>query len=175
MQYLVRTRPDYAWEDSDGELEPWAIVHPELNSGWPHYTLRARVTSAEFANIVSVMYPEPPAVLVPPVWPGSDKVTLGTPLAMSDGLSIPGPLAGVVLTITGHPAGAGKYGFGGFLSWRYLGAILWIADNGKAEWPCQIGPEEQIVTPRTMQIAASAVLRLNGGFSGTITPWTITS
>jgi hypothetical protein len=175
MEYLVRSRPQYEWEDGDGTTEPFAVVEPGEFDQRPRYTVRSHVTSAEFAAAVKTIWPTPPLVGLPPSWPGAENVTLGTPLAMVDGLEIPGPLAGVVLEITGHPPSAGKYGFGGFLSWRYLGAVLFIADNGAAEWPCQIGPEEQIVTPRTMQIAASAVLRLNGGFSGTITPWTIST
>jgi len=175
MAYLVRTRGYYDWEDGDGTTEPFAIVEGLGEGRAPRHTLRPRLTSAEFAQLVGGLFPAPVPVMAPPVWPGLANVSLGTQLAMADGLEIPGPLDGVLVDVTGHPAGAGKYGFGGFLSWRYLGAVLFFADNGTAEWPCQIGPEQQVVTPRTMQRAASAVLRLNGGFSGTITPWTIST
>jgi len=116
--------------------------------------------------------PEP---IAPPVWPGIADVTLGTPVALSDGAVITGPLDGLLLNVTGHPTGSGKFAFGGYRSWRYLGAVLFISDNGDAEWPSQIGPEQQVITPRSMKSAASAVFRLNAGFTGTVTPWVKTS
>lgn len=174
MQYLVRTRPQYEWQDGDGTTEPWATVTPALNSLLPTYRLRARLTSAEFALTTPPLRPLATMDSQPALWPGEDATTPGVPLALEDGLVVQGPLDGVLIDVTGHPSGAGKYGFGDVNSWRYLGAVLFFTDDGHAEWPIQIGPESGIVTPRSMARAASAILRLNPGFTGTLTPWTRT-
>lgn len=178
LGWLEREYPSFTYLTSlpisnagDGAI--W--IHPE--GGQPSYAYRFLLTDAA----VMALWPAnrsaggtpPAAALVAPVWPGIAGASLGTAVAISDGLVVEGPLDGVLVNITGHPAGAGKYGFGDVDSWRYLGAVLFINDNGQAEWPIQMGPEVGVLTPRSMKRAASAILRLNGGFTGTITPWTI--
>jgi hypothetical protein len=111
------------------------------------------------------------AYVGPPTWPSDGEVTWGTSVALSDGLVVTGPMDGVRVTITSHPNHAGQYAFGDRISYTHVGAIAFISGNGDAEHPESIGLDAQIITPRTMQQAASAVIRLNGGFGGTVKPW----
>ena len=109
----------------------------------------------------------------PPVWPGAAGVDLGTPVALADGLDVVGPLHGVLIAITGHPAGAGVFGFGDMHSWGHAGAVAFRTDEGDYEWPISLGPENQVITPRSMAVAAGARLRLGHNYTGTLTPWTL--
>lgn len=111
--------------------------------------------------------------IVAPVWPGEDGVTISQPLTMSDGLTIEGPFDGLLFDITDQPSGASYYGFGERRSWRYVGSVLFITDRGDAERAESIGIDAQIVVPRTMAHAGSAILRLNGGWEGTVCTWTV--
>lgn len=172
LAWLQRTDTGNTWTADANTGLPVAEVAGGGN--WGHFYIRPSFTELP----ARAGQPPPPpgggtAAIVPPVWPGIAGVSLGTPVAISDGLVVDGPLDGVLVDITGHPAGAGKYGFGDIASWRYLGGICFVSDNGQAEWPIQMGPEVGVLTPRSMKRAASAVVRLNGGFTGTVTPWTI--
>jgi hypothetical protein len=109
----------------------------------------------------------------PPAWPGEDGVTLFSPVALSDGLVISGPLDGLLVTITTHPAKAGQYTFGSHVSYTHVGAVVFVSDHGECEHPESIGLDAQVITPRTMRHADSAIVRLNGGFGGTARRWTI--
>lgn len=113
---------------------------------------------------------------VPPssshLWPGLAGVTLGDAVALSDGLVVTGPLNGLLFAITGTPSGAGKYVFGDVDSWQHTGGVIFCTDNGDYERAESFGLERQIVVPRTMELADSAVIRLNSGWSGTVRPWT---
>lgn len=109
-----------------------------------------------------------------PVWPGLASVTLGTSLALSDGLVVPGPLDGVIVTITSVPVPISFYPFGTRKSYVRAGAILFVDDNGEAEFPAPIGIDDMVVTPKQMEHADHAVIRLASGVVGTVTPWSIT-
>jgi hypothetical protein len=173
LSWLQRTDTNLTWTQGYDGL-------PHARAGGPssyghNYEITPTFTSFPLSPTST---PPPPVLEIPPaapVWPGLANVTLGTPVALEDGLVVSGPLDGVLVDVTGHPSGAGKYAFGGLASWRYLGGICFRTDDGQAEWPIQMGPESGILTPRSMKRAASAVVRLNGGFTGTVTPWTITT
>lgn len=178
LTFLQREEPAFNWQaagptgDASADVAWTPYISDFGGSG-----LRSTFTTLEMHQLAALApTPEPPTVTVnvAPVWPGIAGATLGDAVALSDGLVVTGPLDGVLIEITGHPAGAGKYGFGEINSWRYLGAILFISDEGQAEWPVQMGPESGLITPRSMKRAAGAVVRLNAAFTGTITPWTIT-
>lgn len=111
---------------------------------------------------------------MPPVWPGVANVTLGSPSALVDGLTLTGPMHGIIVNITGNPAGAGKYLFGAEVSWTHVGAVAFVNDRGDFERPDSLGLEDHVITPRTMAEAASCVIRLNSGFSGTARTWITT-
>lgn len=106
-----------------------------------------------------------------PMWPGLANVTLGDAVALSDGLEVTGPMHGLLFTITGHPTGAGKYEFGEVDSWQHTGGVIFCSDNGDYERAESFGLERQIVVPRTMESAASATIRLNTAWSGTVRTW----
>lgn len=175
MAYLVRTRPQYEWEDGDGANEPAARVLINDQGENVYYTLCARLSRAEWANYVGQVYPPPPpaSILVAPVDPGEARKTYGETLALSNGLVIPGPLDGVKIAITAHPSGSGRWAFGEVSSWNNVGAIIFQADGGDYERAITIGLDSQTVVPVAMVRAASATLRIHGAWEGTITPWTI--
>jgi len=116
-----------------------------------------------------------PTVTLPPaapIWPGMTNVTLGDPVSLSDGLTVAGPMDGLLITIDSHPSWAGKYAFGDVNSWVHCGSIIFGNDDGEYEYPQQIGLDSHLLTPKMMVSAASAIVRLNSGFGGTATPWT---
>lgn len=115
-----------------------------------------------------------PATAGPPVWPGEDNVTLGEALALTDGRVIPGPLDGILVAITSVPPRAGQYGFGATTSYAHVGAALFRTDQGAWETAQQIAVEAHVLCPKVMRQAASATIRVNSGFAGTVTPWTVT-
>jgi hypothetical protein len=108
---------------------------------------------------------------VPPVWVDADHATVGETVALANGLEVVGPLSGVLVVITGHPAGAGVYGFGDMRSWGHAGACAFRSAEGYYEWPISLGPENQLITPRSMQVAGGARFRVGSGYTGTVTPW----
>jgi hypothetical protein len=112
-----------------------------------------------------------PAEFVAPVWTDAAHATMGETVALANGLDVGGPMSGVIVVITGHPAGAGVYGFGDIRSWGHLGACAFRDSEGHYEWPISLGPENQLITPRSMQVALGARFRVGSGYTGTVTPW----
>lgn len=109
-----------------------------------------------------------------PLWPGLAGVTLGTEVALADDLVIDGPLHGLLFTITGQPEHTQKYMFGDVASWARVGQVLFTTDRGDYERSQSFGIDAQVLTPLTMEVAASAVLRVNPNWTGTVRPWTRT-
>lgn len=105
------------------------------------------------------------------LWPGLANVTLGTPVAISAGVTITAPMDGCLVEITGVPAKQGFYSFDTAVSWRNVGALAFTSDNGDEEFPQQLGFTNAVYCPKTMEHAAGLVLRATGGVTGTITPW----
>lgn len=110
----------------------------------------------------------------PPVWPGLAAATLGTPVALSTGLTITDVMDGVIVNLSGVPARSNFWQFDDKPSYRNLGALSFFNDDGEQEVVQVLGFEQQIYTPKTMQHAAGVKLRTSPGVSGTLTPWTIT-
>ncbi len=108
-----------------------------------------------------------------PVWPGLASVTLGTPVALSDGLFLNGPLSGVIVEVTSVPSPISFYPFGAIKSYVRGGAIVFTTDNGDSEFPQPFGPDNQVILPKSMTSADGATVRLPSGIVGTITPFTI--
>lgn len=115
----------------------------------------------------------PAAINLPPVWPGISGVTLGAAVALSDGLVVMGPLAGVLIVITSVPTPISYYPFGTIKSYVRAGAIVFTDDNGDSEFPQPFGPDNQCILPKSMTGATSATVRLPSGIVGTIQPFTI--
>lgn len=108
------------------------------------------------------------------LWPGQENVTLGAELPLSDDLSVPGPLHGLLFTITDSAPRAQSYMFGAVASWARVGQCLFVTDRGDYERSQTFGIDRQILVPLTMEVAASALIRLNSNWSGTVRPWTRT-
>lgn len=106
-----------------------------------------------------------------PVWPGLANVTLGTPLALVDGLTVPGPLHGVIVHVTAVSYPVSFYPFGSLKSFVKIGGIVFVDDNGQGELAQPLGLEQDVICPQTMAEAAHALIRLKSGTTGTITPW----
>lgn len=175
MAYLVRSRPQYEWQDDDGASEPYAHVPIDLDRGIdPHY-VRPRVTVAEWDAAILVIYP-PPLLIPPqpPIWPGTDLVTMGEVVALADQLELAGPMHGVLVSVTTPPTRTGLRSIGGRPMDYGVGEFAFVADNGQAEPWRYLGFREAIYTPLSMTIAGSVLFRVLGGAGGTVTPWTIT-
>jgi len=112
---------------------------------------------------------------VPPVWIDEAHATVESSVALADALELTGPLDGVIVSITDHPSGAGKFAFGDQRSWRYVGAVVFQNDRGDWEWAQPIGLEAQLITPRTMQHASAARFRVESGWQGTVRAFTVTA
>lgn len=177
IAYLQREYPSYTWTQAGPASRPAGgrvYVVDSVNQAYFVCTL----TDADIQALwpVTVEVPECPDVTVETTvaggWPGLAKVTLGDPVTMSDGATIPGPLDGVLYHITTKPARAGQYAFGDLLSYKWVGALTFATDSGDYEMAQNLALQHGIITPRTMGRAASALMRLNSGFGGTVTPWT---
>lgn len=130
-----------------------------------------RWNDTEFQLLKQTLAPTPAVGATAPVWPGLASVVLGAPLALADGLTVPGPLDGVIVDITGVSHPIGYYPFGAIRSFVRAGALVFVDDNGDAEFPAPFGPDHEIVCPRQMAHADHAVLRVTSGVTGTVTPW----
>lgn len=119
--------------------------------------------------IAGISIPEPaPGYQGAPVWPGVGNATVYQPYNLTDGLTVQGPLHGLLFAITGQPAGAGRYRFGPHNSWTKTGAVIFTSDRGDHERAQQFGLDAHVICPKEMRIASSATLRLNTGWTGTV-------
>lgn len=109
----------------------------------------------------------------PPIWPGLSGVTLGTPVAIDTGVTVTGPMAGVLVDITSVPAEKAFFDFDGDISYRNIGALTFQTDNGQDELAQTLGFTSAIFLPKTMTEAASCLVRTVGGVVGTLTPFTV--
>lgn len=112
--------------------------------------------------------------IAPPVWPGLDLVTLLTPVALAEGVTITEPMHGVILTITTVPVQLGAWDFDGVPSWGALGAVAFVDDNGSYERAQTFGFQQALVCAQSMALAAGCVIRTASGTVGTVTPWVYT-
>lgn len=108
-----------------------------------------------------------------PVWPGLAGVTLGDPVALDVGLTVTGPMDGVLIAIDTYPAKQGFFTFDTSISLRNAGGIAFVSDNGDEEFPQLLGFLNAVYCPTTMQHAAGVVVRCAADLTGTITPFTI--
>jgi hypothetical protein len=168
--WLNRTdhHPPGTWHYDDSSNTCWMTHHI---SGESDYVIRCLLTDGQLQEIAGR---GAAAALVPPVWPGLDKVTLGTPVALSDDVTIPGPLDGVLVTITTPPGGLGKFEMGGRTAWYRAGQIAFVSDNGQVEGWQYLTWDQALYTPRAMSRAGAAILRALAGAQGIATPWLVT-
>ncbi len=108
-----------------------------------------------------------------PVWPGLANATLGTAVTLANGVTVPGPLSGIILNITSGFENLPGYPFGTNISYKNLGGVTFTSDNGQNEYASAFGFPSAVVCPKQMAIAASATVRTIPGLVGTVTPFTI--
>src|SRR6185295_18764770 len=100
--------------------------------------------------------------------------TIGTPHALADQLTITAPMDGVSIVIDSTPARLSFWQFDDLRSYRNVGALSFFTDDLDQEPAQSIAFDEGVYTPKHMVRAAGVKIRLTGGVTGTIYPWTIT-
>jgi len=109
----------------------------------------------------------------PPVWPGLAGVTLGTPVALAQGVDVIGPLHGVLLDITSTDRVMPFQQTGAFMTYRNTGRFSFYNDDGWAEDWGGIPSNHAQLMPRQMAIAGGCQLAFYCGVTGWATPFTI--
>jgi len=166
LSWLTRESPTFSWSDT---------IVPDFIAAFvssPTALWICTFTVPEFDAIKAQLFPGSGAT-VPPVWPGLANVTLGTPVAIATGVTISTPMDGVLIDITGVPSKQGYFSFDTAISWRNVGALAFVSDNGDEEFPQTLGFQNAVYTPKSLSTAAGVVLRALDGVTGTITPWVI--
>jgi len=170
MAYLVRTRPQYEWTDSDGEAEPYAEVTSLVNGINIGYRLRPRLTSAEWdAYVVTIYPPDPPVVPPPARLDPFQTYTYSEPYALSDQLQIDGPCIAVLVDITTPPTKTGRYNVGGQVYDYGVGMISFSGQDEYVEPWQYLGFRKALFLPKTMTIAFHTYFRVLAGAEGTAT------
>lgn len=109
----------------------------------------------------------------PVVWPGLDGVVLGEVLDIDGGVTISGPLHGVIIDLTGVPDRMTPYIFGDRHSYRNVGALAFQADNGYVEYIQALSFDAEVYSPKAMRVAASCHVRPAVGVTGTVQAWSL--
>lgn len=170
MDWLTDQYPSITWHTlGDGTI--WASF--ASGNALAYCTL----TEGEF-EWLRMLAGGPPALgtpVVSPVWPGLAGVTLGTPVALAgSGITVTGPLDGILLALTTIPQPRPQYNFNGTISWGKMGGVAFESDNGDTEEQQLIGFESALYAPKSMKQASFCNLRYPSGTLGTATPWTRT-
>jgi hypothetical protein len=113
------------------------------------------------------------ARLYAPVWPGMDRVVLGTPVALSPGVTVESDMHGVIIEMTTIPPEMDHIAFDSVESWYHVGQIVFEADESILEGFHFWTFPKQVVCPTKMTIAWACHLRCALGIEGTVTPWRI--
>lgn len=159
-----RVYPNFSPYSTDSQGRPF-FRDQRPGAGW-YYTID--MTWDRFREWKQLSLPPSPAA---PVWPGLANVALGASLALANGLTVPGPLDGVIVHISSVAPPTGFYPFGATKSFVHVGAVVFFDDNGQGELAQPLGLEQDVICPRTMVVADHAVIRVTSGVVGTIRPW----
>lgn len=176
VSFLLRTQPDFGWDDHGpfeltSTMVAWAPAPG--TTGWTWY--RSNWTSPPInATTTEVLIPSVGVeVTAAPLWPGLANVTLGTPVALVDNLTINETMDGVIIAVTTPPSATGRFRLGGHYFDYGSGRIAFGNDAGDLETWQYLGFRAAIFTPKTMQHASSVHLQVLAGAEGTVTPWTV--
>lgn len=163
--FLFRQLPDYTWS-----IDPASglCFAPSIYAVGTDMILTCIITPAQFESFKITAVGRG----LPPIWPGLDLVTLGSTFALEDSPTIDGPMDGILVTITSVPAKTGAFIFDSIPSYRNLGAVAFVTDNGEIEAPQSLGFQEAIYCPKSMVSADKVLVRAVGGVTGLITTWT---
>jgi hypothetical protein len=164
--FLNAQNPGWTWDWDDADNTWVASVDP-IDGG---VTWFCTMSAQQFNSLVLTMSG---AISLPPVWPGLANATLGGVVALSDGLVVAGPLAGVIVTISAVAPPMSFYPFGAIKSYVRAGAVIFTDDNGDSEFPQPLGPDDQLILCKSMAVADTATFRVTSGVVGTVQPFTI--
>jgi len=177
LSFLQRTQPAFSWQVLSGH-HYWdggtvgAPVESGGNDAWIICTLRdLDIVSSQAGTIITGEDFLADAVNVPPVWPGEDNVDLGTPVALDTGITVEGPMDGVLISITGVDQYKTWYMYNTTKAYRHIGSLAFYADNGAIEQYQVVAFTSGVYTPLHMQNAAGVLIRTAAGTTGTATPW----
>lgn len=107
------------------------------------------------------------------LWPGIDNVTLGTPVALAEGVTIAEAMDGVLIAMSVIPPKTGSYTFDTQESYLHMGGVAFYSDNGDYEQAQSFSFVNHIIMPKAIAHPAGCVLRCKGNTVGTATPFTI--
>jgi len=170
LSFLLRENPTQDWTTNP---HGWSELNPFASGNIVNLYLINDITQADI-DAALLALAGGGAALVPPVWPGLAKVTLGTSVALVDGLVITTPMDGVIVELTAAPSGKVVHLLGGLPAYRWIGSLSFENDNGDQEASQQLSFANQVYTPRTLQAAAGVRFYVLGGVTGTVVPWVIT-
>lgn len=111
----------------------------------------------------------------PPIWPGVDYVTLGTPVPLDDSFASQEPCNGALVSVSFVPARYGSYDWGALASYPHMVYLSFVTPEGHNEQLRPVVFTDEVVTPALMYDAGGFVGRAKPGVVGTATPWTINS
>jgi hypothetical protein len=154
-------------------------VAADLGDGRPYY-IEGSTGFITFLDISSYQFDQIKAGVsplggnVPPIWPGLALVTLGTPVALVDGLTLAIPLDGVLVEGITAPAGKKFVTYGAVQSWRHIASLAFVTDNGDVEQFQAVNFGSQLFATLGQKRAAGVVFHVSGGVTGTVIPWTVT-
>lgn len=167
--WLNRTQAPLTWIFLTGQ-QVWQATY----AGPPNVYIQCTMSDAEFRWFQAINAGARVVPIVPPVWPGLANITYGTTVSMdAPGGQLDGPADGYKIVIDAVPSWAGTFSFGPRTSFRNVGAIAFLNDEGEPEFPQTLGFDVVIYCPKDMTTSAGAVYRLNVGYHCTATPFTI--
>lgn len=169
LAWLDRVYAGVGWYDAGG-----GMVAAPSNDG--QNVAAVLISPARFAELKALANPTTPTtpLYVPPVFPGVANVTYGDSQSMdAPNGSLSGPADGYKIEIDAVPSWAGKFDFGAVQSWRNVGAIAFVDDEGVPEPPQTLGITPAHYVPRSMAHSVGAYYRIATGYHAAATPFTI--
>lgn len=160
LEWLTATETHWEWEYQD-----WTGLCVTMDSLPGNQRYFCLLTATDFAALKSG------AQLVPPIWPGAARATLGTPVNLTDSGIVTATMHGILLTINSVDPGSGRFQVGPFVDWYRGGYVIFVSAEGHTDTTQFIGPEQAVYTPKSMSEAASVVIFLNRAADVTVTPW----
>jgi hypothetical protein len=145
---------------------------PILSSADGHFFSVPSLDTAGFADAKESLGLTP-AVHGPPVWPGLAGVTLGTSVPLATGVTVTGPMQGVIIALTSVPTFKGQFLYDTDISYLTIGSLTFKSDNGQDEVAQGLGFTSALYLPKSMSVAAACLIRTAPGLVGTVTPFTI--
>jgi hypothetical protein len=156
---------DTGWYDGVGGM---VSLHDPI--GMSSNNFITNITGLEYDVITGRSAPVT-SLDIPPVWPGIANVTLGTPVAITPQMTVSGPMDGLIVTITGVTTSKPALNYDTQLAYKFIGALAFVDDNGDVEPFQALAFTNALYCPTKMKLATSAVLRVDPGVAGTVTPW----